>query len=186
MYGLVNAAFRELIVSRHGPQKWETIRKGVGVEDDVFYRMEPYPDELTTKLVQHGATVTGLSSEELLISFGEYWVTYTIQEGYAALFDIAGDSLADFLLRLDELHVRVGKNFPKLRPPSFRFDVLDRSTLRMHYLTTREGLCPFVLGLLKGLSNRFQTPLDVETLECRMRGADHCVFLLRLGEKRNP
>lgn len=186
MYGLVNAAFRELIVTRHGLGKWEDIRRKLDTECDEFARMEPYPDELTYQMVKHGAEVTGVPDQELLTAFGEFWVTYTDREGYGALFELAGDSLPEFLLGLDELHARVGRNFPKLKPPSFRFDVLDRSTLRMHYLTERSGLCPFVCGLLKGLSARFRTPLHVTDLECRARGADHCVFLLKLGEKRGP
>jgi predicted hydrocarbon binding protein len=184
MYGLVNAAFRELVVSKYGLSKWEEIRQKIGIDADEFAKMEPYPDELTYQMVSCGAEVMGIPSEELLSAFGELWVTYTDRAGYGALFDIAGDSLPDFLLSLDELHVRVGRNFPKLKPPSFRFDVIDRTTMRMHYLTTREGLCPFVLGLLKGLSSRFCTQLDVQSLECRKLGADHCVFLLKFGEKR--
>ena len=54
----------------------------------------------------------------------------------------------------------------------------------MHYITTRAGLCPFVEGLLIGLSERFRTPLAVQQKECTLRGDDHCVFLLKLGEKR--
>jgi predicted hydrocarbon binding protein len=184
MYGLVNAAFRELVISRHGTETWDRIRLALSLEADEFARMDAYPDLLTYQMVQSGAAVMGIPSQELLAAFGEFWVTYTDREGYAALFDIAGDSLTDFLLSLDELHVRVGRNFPKLRPPSIRFDVIDRNTLRMHYLTSREGLCPFVLGLLRGLSIRFRTPLDAQELECRAQGADHCVLLLKLGEKR--
>lgn len=186
MYGLVNAAFRELVISKHGRGAWEEIRRRNELESDEFQSMEPYPDELTYQMVKCGAEVIGVPDEELLIAFGEHWVSYTVREGYGALFEFAGDSLADFLLGLDELHVRVGRNFPKLKPPSFRFDVIDRSTMRMHYLTERNGLCPFVNGLLRGLSIRFRTPLDVTKLECRARGADHCVFLLKLGEKRAP
>jgi predicted hydrocarbon binding protein len=185
MYGLVNAAFRELVISRHGSNRWEEIRQKIGIDSDEFARMEPYPDALTYQMVKCGADVIGVTQEELLAAFGEFWVAYTDRE-YRALFEFAGDSLADFLLGLDELHERVGRNFPKLKPPSFRFDVIDRNTMRMHYLTSRAGLCPFVGGLLRGLSSRFQTPLDVTDLECRERGADHCVYLLKLGEKRVP
>lgn len=183
MYGLVNAALRELIVSRHGSEKWEQIRQAVVPDVDNFSRMSPYPDEVTYRMVQRASELTGDSQEELLLKFGEFWVIYTDREGYSALFDIAGDSLHDFLLSLNELHVRVGRNFPKLRPPTFRFDQIDRDTMRMHYLTSREGLCAFVRGLLQGLSLRFRTPMTVQTLACRALGAEHCEFLLKLGEK---
>src|SRR5688500_3916901 len=184
MYGLVNAAFRELVVSTRGNEVWEEIRAKSGVQEQHFSKMGGYPDELTYRMVAAGAEILGVTSEQLLISFGEFWVSYTIREGYEEMFEIAGPSLPDFLLCLDELHVRVGQIFPKLKPPSFRFDIIDKSTMRMHYLTSREGLCPFVQGLLLGLSARFQTRLDVEQVECRAHGADHCVFMLKFGESQ--
>ena len=185
MYGLVNAAFRELVVSTHGTSVWEEIRTKSGVSEQHFSKMGGYPDELTYRMVAAGSEILGISGEQLLISFGRFWVPYTIREGYEAMFEIAGSSLPDFLLSLDELHKRVGESFPKLRPPSFRFDIIDRTTMRMHYRTGREGLCSFVQGLLIGLSERFQTRLDVEQVECRARGAEHCVFMLKLGERKS-
>jgi Haem-NO-binding len=183
MYGLVNAAFRELIVSLYGDEKWELIRTAVVPDVDTFSTMEPYPDEVTYRMVERACHFTGVSQEELLIKFGEHWVVFTAAQGYSALFDIAGDSLPDFLLSLNDLHARVGRNFPKLRPPTFRFDAIDAKTLRMHYLTRREGLCPFVRGLLQGLSLRFRTPIAVEHPVCRFAGADHCEFVIKLSER---
>ena len=185
MYGLVNAALRELIVSSFGDATWDEIRAAIAPDLVSFSIMESYPDVLTMQILKHACALTGTSQEDLLIRFGEHWVQYTEREGYGSLFEIAGDSLFDFLLNLNELHARVGRNFPKLQPPSFEFDVLDRDTLRMHYITSREGLCPFVRGLLQGLSVRFHTPLSVHTLACRATGADHCVFLLKLGDRHS-
>ena len=183
MYGLVNAAFRELIVSLYGLDLWERVRLAVVPDEDTFSPMEQYPDEITYQMVQRACEFTGCSSDDLLIKFGELWVIYTARQGYGALFDIAGDSLPDFLMALNDLHARVGRNFPKLRPPTFRFDVIDPSTMRMHYLTRRPGLCPFVRGLLQGLSERFRTPVAVEHPVCSRLGADHCEFILKLGER---
>lgn len=183
MYGLVNAAFRELIVSLYGHDQWERVRLAVVPDEDTFSPMEQYPDEVTYQMIQRACEFTGCSSDELLIKFGELWVVYTARQGYAALFEIAGDSLPDFLMALNDLHERVGRNFPKLRPPTFRFDVLDANTMRMHYLTRRVGLCPVVRGLLHGLSVRFRTPVAVEHPVCQRLGADHCEFILKLGER---
>ncbi|HTU56848.1 MAG TPA: heme NO-binding domain-containing protein, partial [Polyangiales bacterium] len=182
MYGLVNAAFRELIVSLYGHDQWERVRLAVVPDEDTFSAMEQYPDEITYQMVQRTCEITGCSSDDLLIKFGELWVVYTDRQGYGALFEIAGPSLPDFLMALNDLHARVGRNFPKLRPPTFRFDVIDSvafgsraesrvSTLRMHYLTRRTGLCPFVRGLLQGLSARFRTPVAVEHPVCQRLGA---------------
>jgi hypothetical protein len=183
MYGMVNAAFRELIVSLFGHDQWERVRLAVVPDVDTFSPMEQYPDEITYAMVEEACRLTGYPQDALLIKFGESWVIYTDRQGYGALFDIAGDALPDFLLALNDLHERVGRNFPKLRPPAFHFDRIDANTMRMHYLTKRVGLCPFVHGLLQGLSLRFKTAIEIEHPLCQRLGADHCEFVLKLGKR---
>lgn len=183
MYGLLNAALREFVVSTHGVVMWDTIARHANINSSQFNKMEQYPDELTYRLVGSTATATGASIDDVLNAFGEYWVKYTAEQGYGPLFDIAGDSLRDFLLSLDELHARIGRSFPKLVPPSFRFDPIDPHTLRMHYLSERKDLCPMVPGLLRGLSQRFKTPIRVHEDQCARRGAAHCEFVLSIQPK---
>jgi len=183
MYGLLNAALKEFVATKYGGDTWDSIvhRAAVGVTH--FNKMDPYPDEMTYKLVGETAAVTGQSVDAVLDDFGEHWVAYTAAQGYGPMFDIAGDSLRDFLLSLNELHVRVGRSFPKLVPPSFRFDTTSPHSLRMHYLSQRKGLCPMVPGLLRGLSNRFKTPIQVLEDVCARRGADHCEFVVIIQPK---
>lgn len=178
MYGLVNAAVHDLVVSRFGEQTWEQIKARAGISVDTFSRMEQYADEVTYKMVAAASEVLGISSDDVMKAFGEHWVLYTGREGYGEMFDIAGSSLKDFLFNLDALHTRVGQNFTHLQPPSFRFDTINERTVRMHYLSDRKGLCPFVIGLLNGLAARFQTHVEVEHAVCARDGADHCELLL--------
>jgi predicted hydrocarbon binding protein len=183
MYGLLNAALKEFVVATHGASSWDLIAQSAAVSVDHFNKMDPYPDEIAYRIVAATATTTGRTTDEVLDGFGEYWVHYTASQGYAPLFEIAGDSLRDFLLSLDDLHARIGRSFPKLVPPSFRFDPIDPMTLRMHYISQRKGLCPMVPGLLRGLSDRFQTPLRVDHDRCARRGADHCEFVVAFQPK---
>lgn len=178
MYGLLNAALKEFVADKYGGDAWDIIAQRAGVANIQFNKMDPYPDELTYKLFGEIASATSRSVDALLDDFGEHWVAYTAAQGYGPMFDIAGDSLPDFLLSLNELHVRVGRSFPKLVPPSFRFDRMNPYTLRMHYLSQRQGLCPMIPGLLRGLSMRFETPIQVMEDACVRRGADHCEFVV--------
>jgi len=81
------------------------------------------------------------------------------------------------------LHARVGRSFPRLRPPSFRFDQIDEHDLRMHYVSERQGLCPMIFGLLRGLSRRFKTEVNVLEEVCARHGAAHCQFLITFPPK---
>jgi hypothetical protein len=184
MYGLINAALKQFILESHGADVWERVAAAAAPGIAQFDKMSPYPDELTTRILTSASELTAVDADVLLDDFGEFWVSYTSEQGYGPMFDVAGDSLRDFLLSLDTLHARVGRSFPKLRPPSFRFDTVDPSTMRMHYLSARSGLCPMVFGLLRGLSRRFATELTVKEDVCARRGAAHCEFIVGLGPRK--
>ncbi|MEO6859988.1 MAG: heme NO-binding domain-containing protein [Microcoleus sp.] len=176
MYGLVNKAIEEMVCSRFGEETWETIKEKADVEIDVFMTMDAYPDDLTHRLVHSASEVLGMSADDILQAFGEYWVIYTASEGYAQILDMAGDNLPDFLANLDNLHARVGLNFPQLQPPSFQCTEHSKNSMELHYCSHRQGFAPMVKGLLKGLACRFQTEIEIEQTSDRTHGADRDVF----------
>src|SRR5262245_58539495 len=181
MYGLVNTALQQLVTSRFGDEAWETIVRNAGVDVDVFVSMEAYPDGVTDALVGAATEVLGLSADEVLEAFGEHWVSYTAREGYGELLKLAGDSLPAFLQNLDNLHTRVGLMFPHLKPPSFWCTDIGKESLRLHYrpgVDSREGLGPFVVGLVKGLGRRFKTEVAITQTAHRRQGADHDEFVV--------
>lgn len=184
MYGLVNMAVQELVCTKFGTEVWTQIKKKAGIDLESFSRMESYKDDVTYKLIGAASEVLAIPADQVIETFGEFWVLYTGKHGYGHLFTIAGGSLKDFLYNLDNLHTRVGQNFPKLIPPSFQFDEIEGSdgkNLRMHYYTDRKGLCPMIRGLVRGLGQLFNTQVAVEHPVCERNGAEHCEFLLTLG-----
>jgi hypothetical protein len=178
MYGLLNAALKQFVAVKYGSETCQRVVDLVAPGTVNFNTMDPYPDSVTYDIVNHTSELTGTPADELLGSFGEFWVPYTAEQGYSHLFEIGGDSLREFLLLLDNMHLRVGRSFPKLQPPSFQFDTIDACTLRMHYRTRRPGLCPIIPGILRGLSMRFETALQVNEDVCARRGAQHCEFVV--------
>lgn len=176
MYGLVNKAIEEMVCFHYGEAIWETIRQKAEIEVDAFISMDSYPDDLTHRLVKAASEVLGLSSAEILSAFGEYWVLYTATEGYGELMAMAGDNLPAFLQNLDNLHARVGLSFPQLQPPSFACEHQQTNELRLHYHSSREGLAPMVMGLIKGLGTRFHQSVEVTQVQDRQEGADHDEF----------
>jgi hypothetical protein len=182
MYGLVNQAIRDMIRVNHGQDAWDRVRQRAEVPVEQFEGMEPYPDDLTHRLVMAASVELEADPQALLRAFGEFWVKYTAAEGYGPLMEIAGSSLPEFLHNLDDLHARVGVNFPKLVPPSFDAEEAEPGTMHLHYHSKREGLAPMVIGLVEGLGQRFATPVDVEQLACRSEGADHDVFAVHYGD----
>ncbi|MBW4474922.1 MAG: heme NO-binding domain-containing protein [Stenomitos rutilans HA7619-LM2] len=179
MYGLVNKAIEGMIRSQFGAETWETIKQAAAVRVEVFVSMEAYPDDMTHRLVKAASQTLGLSAADIMQAFGEYWVQYTAQEGYGELLEMAGDTLPDFLQNLDNLHAHVGVVFPQLQPPSFECTALAADSLNLHYRSNREGLAEMVVGLVKGLGTRFDTPVTVTQTQSRQTGAEHDEFLVR-------
>jgi hypothetical protein len=160
MYGLVNKAIEDLVTRAHGRAMWDTIAASAGVTGS-FVCMRQYPDEVTFRLVDAAAQALGASSSAVLEAFGEFWTSYTAQEGYGDLLDLMGGNLVDFLNDLDCMHARVGLSFPELRPPSFACEALPDGSLRLRYTSTRPGLAPLVVGLLRGLGKMFGEDLRI-------------------------
>jgi len=164
MYGLVNKAMKDLVVKKFGDSSWLQICRQAGYEAPEFADLQSYPDELTYKLVGSASKVLNLPAADLLEEFGRHWVLYTADEGYGEMLKAAGNSLPEFLQNLDMLHTRVGNLMPKLNPPSFECsDITDRS-LTLIYRSSRQGLTPMVVGLLKGLGSRFGKECEVTML----------------------
>lgn len=155
MYGLVNQSIEGLIVKEYGEEKWQTIKNNVGFEDEIFIGMQSYDDDITFRLVGAACKELDVDPIKLLESFGEYWILYTAQEGYGELMEMVGTTFVEFLSNLDNLHRRLGDIMPLLNPPSFTIKKVEEGLIELQYKSKREGLNAMVVGLLKGLGNRF-------------------------------
>lgn len=164
MYGLVNRAIEQLVVSTGGEAAWQRVCRRAGVAAEGFVAMCPYDDGITYRLVGAVSEELGLAPEQVLEAFGNYWVLYTAEEGYGELMHACGEDLRQFLDNLNELHGRIETIFPGLRPPHFEVQDVAPGEYWLHYGSEREGLAPMVVGLLKGLAKRFGQAVEIEPL----------------------
>ena len=178
MYGMINKAAQELIVTQFGDEKWRAVKKRAGIDVEEFNRLTPYPDEVTYDIIASASEILDLPVATVLETFGKYWISFTINSGYEPMFSMSGNNLFEFLKSLDELHTRLSLSFPNYRPPSFYCADYGTSSLRLHYISEREGLAPFVVGLVKGLGDLFATPVTVTQEKAKSEGASHDVFLI--------
>lgn len=178
MYGLVNKAIEDLVTQGHGAETWQRIVERAGVELAGFISMEQYPDQLTYGLVGAASEELGVPAAELLEAFGKFWVLYTGTEGYGEFLDMSGSTFEEFLGNLDNLHMRVGLSFPELEPPSFRCEKLGPGRYHLRYYSKRQGLVPMVIGLVKGLAERFGLEVDVRLAQARSAERDHDLFVI--------
>ena len=161
MNGLVNRAIEQLVISMKGEAGWRGVCAHAGVAADGFVSMQNYDDDITFRLVKAVSERLGLSPEQVLEAFGEYWITYTADEGYGALMTAGGSHLREFLANLNDMHGRVETIFEQVRIPLFRVEDVSDTEYRLYYASEREGLAPMVLGLVKGLAKRFGQSVEV-------------------------
>lgn len=176
MYGLVNKAIEGLVCKEFGEDAWFDIVDKAGVEDDSFIAMDPYPDEVTYRLVGAASEALGIPGDDLLEAFGTYWIQYVGQRGYGPLMNLENRELFDFLEDLDKMHSRVADTMPELRPPRFVAERIDSARLRLNYHSERAGLGPMVVGLLKGLLDTKGLQGEIHWTAKRSEGAEHEVF----------
>ncbi|MAJ47262.1 MAG: hypothetical protein CBC35_08440 [Planctomycetes bacterium TMED75] len=162
MYGLINKAISGLVIQNFGTAAWQEICQAANLDTHEFVSMEQYPDSITYDLVGAASKVLDLPPEVILETFGRYWVEFVGQQNYGKLMDAAGGNLGDFLENLDEMHARIMLSYPKLIPPSFKLSNRTSQSMSLHYSSTRAGLEPLVVGLLRGLADRFEIRIDVQ------------------------
>lgn len=176
MYGIVNRAIQEMISSQYGENTWARVKMRSGVTIDFFGSNDPYPDEVTYALAGAAAAELDLPLNEVLRAFGHHWVLHTSRKKYGGLLEAGGTQLRSFLMALPQFHTRILLLFPQLRPPEFVVYENGPQDVSVHYYSERQGLEPFVQGLLEGLGLLYQTPAVVQQVQSRAEGYDHTIF----------
>lgn len=182
MYGLVNRALQQLVSARCGDEVWQKICKRAAVDDEVFVRMDFYPDEITQRLLAAASDELNMPAAQLLEEFGCHWMRYTAVEGYGALLNDLGATFQQALNSLNGMHERVSLLYPALRSPRFRCEALEAGAMRLHYWSERRGFAPMIIGLVEGLAERYGLLAKVIHDQQRDEGHDHDSFIIRLSE----
>lgn len=178
MYGMVNRAVEMFVCTKIGENDWLEIRRMAGLGDEPFLSLEPYPDRMTVELVIAISKHIHKPSEVVLEDFGYYWIEFAESQGYADLIRLAGTTFPEVLKNLNNLHSRVQLSFKNLKPPEFWCSEIGDKSVIVHYRSHRDGLAPFVVGLLKGLAAKFGLSAMVEHSIKKSDGHDHDQFSL--------
>lgn len=186
MYGLVNKAVRDFIEVNHGVEAWADVRRKADIRVEEFVSLSPYDDALTYALVGAAAERLKVSAEAFLEGLGVHWTAYAAEHGYGQLLDVAGNTFVAFLQGLDDLHTRVALQMPQLRPPGFECSEITENSVLLHYRSERAGLAPFVVGLIKGLGDRFGLSVTLEHRTKSTAPTEPDVFFVRFEPESGP
>lgn len=165
MYGIVNKSIEELVVANYGIEKWDEIKAKSNIDIEYFISSESYDDDVTFALAHTIANELGVTVDDVLRLFGEWWILHTGKNHYGYLLESGGDNFKTFILNLPAFHNRVMMMYPKLTPPEFKVSCVEENSLHLHYFSKRKGLTAFVYGLMSGLGKFFNTDVTTEHLE---------------------
>jgi guanylate cyclase soluble subunit beta len=155
MYGVIHRAVRQMVLDRLGKHAWSEIESAAGIGYSQLISAELYDDEVTLALLDGAARRTGIDMDEFLFEFGRYWIRYAQSGSFGAILNFTGHDFPTFIRNLNRLHDSVREVMPKARMPRFALVSERQGEMLVEYRSTRQGLGPFVRGLLHGLLDHF-------------------------------
>lgn len=180
MYGMIHAAARDMVRRSHGEALWNDIVAGAGLTDDAFLSMKSYDDSVMGTLLTEIVAHTGMTLESCLDNLGVHWILETANQHYKILLDSYGPDLWSLFRNLDHMHDRISSSMPAFNAPSFRLESVSANEHKLYYHSARQGLTPFVQGLLKGLAIKYGRSLHVSVIsEERSAQGQQTVFAIR-------
>lgn len=180
MYGIVNVAVQEMVLEHHDEATWQQIVDATNMEIPFFLSDHSYDDAITYALVGAAAKVLKTDASDILKAFGKHWVLKTSMHKYGDLMKSGGYNLSDFLTNLPNFHSRVMLLYPNLQPPEFTVQNLQNKEYCLNYYSHREGLSDFVYGLLLGLSELFNEPIEIKRIENTSTDSTALSFYIQL------
>lgn len=162
MYGMIHRAVRQMVLDRAGKLAWSEIEAMAGIGQSELISAESYDDAITLRLIAGAAECSKVTLDEFLLEFGRYWIQYAEQGSFGAILKFTGNDLPTFLRNLNRLHGSVQSVMPVAQMPSFIVVREEDGLIELDYSSSRQGMVPFVEGLLQGLLDRFGLQGHVE------------------------
>lgn len=178
MKGVVFCLFKKMVVTRIGPEAWDTLleRSKLSTVGGVFDGSTTYPDEDLYALFGAASAVTGRPAGELLRAFARF--SFPDLVAVDPSFVPPGSTARGFLRSVDSvIHAEVRKQQPGAQLPYFGFEACPPDRLVMLYRSPR-GLCDLVAGFIDGVGDYFAEEITQAHTRCRHRGDTECRFEL--------
>jgi hypothetical protein len=159
---MIHQAARDLAVARLGETEWERLVEAGGLGGRDFIGFEYYSDAETMRLVDLISARLGCPTSETFYHFGRYWIDFAGASAYGRVLTMAGGDLETFISNLDRMHASIKSNMPRASLPGF--EVVESSPEAIHvlYRSERQGLAPFVQGILSAVAERFGEQVRVD------------------------
>uniref|UniRef100_A0A915EG51 guanylate cyclase n=1 Tax=Ditylenchus dipsaci TaxID=166011 RepID=A0A915EG51_9BILA len=184
---------RQLMVRKYGDEFWKECMQKAGFESGKENIVNHYyPDSDTYAIVDAICDLSQIAKEEIWEMYGGYLIEYTMGNGWDEMLRCMSPNLKGFLNNLDSLHYFIDHVVYKanLRGPSFRCEETGDESIILHYFTSRSGLYPIVLGVIREVAERvFNLKISIVVIDKNQRPVEvmgvegveeHVTFLIKI------
>ena len=182
MKGIIFNLLEQFISENWGDKVYEEILNECSLETKgPFVGPGGYPDSDLMAIVSKGVEKSGIALPELLRKFGRF--CFPIMAEKFPDFVTPYKHPRDFLKAADSIiHLEIKKLWEDAKPPGFVFREPDSDRLIMEYRSERK-LCKFMEGLIEGVGDYYNTPIQYRQTRCMLNGEDVCEFDLTFSHK---
>lgn len=176
MHGTMFLHLRKFVEDNHGSAAWNDVLNAAGLGPRVYLPITSYPDEELAAIVVAASNKTGASVPALLELFGQYVAPHLISM-YRHLLKPSWRTL-EVLERVEETaHRAVRVEHPGAAPPYLEAKRTAGDEVTITYTSARR-LCYVAKGIIRGLSQHFEEPIDIREERCMHQGAAECLIVV--------
>ncbi|XP_030595951.1 soluble guanylate cyclase 88E-like [Archocentrus centrarchus] len=181
MYGLLCESLHDFIKESYGDDVWKLVRERADVRLHSFVTHQVYSESVIPRIAKAASGVTGTPYNELMNSWGVYFLGFVGKYGYDRILKVLGRHVRDFVNGLDNLHEYLRFSYPKVQPPTFFCQEESATGVTLHYRSKRKGYLHYAMGQLRQMGKQFyDTDIHVEVLSEQMIG-DYSHVTMRLN-----
>ncbi len=177
MHGFIHLLLEGFVSETVGPQHLRSIRRMAGIDGPPL-ATRYYPDEMTTRLLQAISDYEGVTLDDLLYQFGVYFMCAPLTHQHYRAFLDGHTSARSFLEQASAIHRHLAQSLKGAMLPQFHYVNHGPELLEIIYNSPRR-LCRFLQGVIQGVGQYFNEPIEIHEMECQHRGAATCRLLVR-------
>jgi hypothetical protein len=157
----------QLVTTQFGANKWQAATKHAGLDTAKLDFYSDVPDADVHKLTRSIAETAGISLDQVIEAFGDYWSSVYAPSIYSVYFDKAKSS-RELLLNLDHIHTNMTKTVKGAAPPHFKYEWENDKVLVMDY-DSKRGMVAFMPALIRGVAKYYKEKVSVTLKGNRLR-----------------
>ncbi|SPJ33734.1 heme NO-binding domain-containing protein [Kushneria phyllosphaerae] len=177
MKGIIFNMFNDIIVTRFDEQTWEEMLENARVSG-AWSSLGNYDDHDMLALVNAASHQLAITPQACLQWLGREMLP-RLGGIYPGLLERFSTTFSMLKALNNVIHPEVVRFHPGASVPVFHYHEVSSHSMVMEYCSAR-GICSLAHGLMQGCSDYFNETVDIDHLQCRHRGDEHCLFRITI------